>query len=230
MPADAIQVNVIGMLPLQRQLELLKMPKAMRRRLLYRTAKKVISDSKKRVRQQRDLAGRPFEERKRKRKGGRKMLAKLSRELKVVNNSSVEAIVGWQRRSSARIAAKHQYGHTETMTADKMNQRYGGGHYDKPATRKQAIALREAGFTVKKANGKGSKPPTLKWVQNNLTIGQAGYALKQLRIWSGDKIKTSWETTLPARAFLGATAAEISQHIDAIFNQMTQEIQSRGNT
>lgn len=229
MTTSAIDVNVIGMLPLKRQMELLKMPSAMRRRLLYRTAKKVMSDSKKRVRQQRDLAGRPFVERKQKRKGSRKMLARLSRELQVVNNSSVQALIGFNRRSSARIAAKQQYGHTETVTAAKLNNG-AGGHYDKPATRKQAIALREAGFTVKKANGKGTKPPTLKWVENNLTIGQAGYALKQLRIWSGDKIKTSWKTTLPARAFLGATAAEISQHIDAIFNQMTQEIKRRGNS
>lgn len=224
MATDAVKVNVIGMLPLKRQLELMKMPRATRRRLLYRVAKKVITDSRRRVREQRDLAGRPFEQRKRKRKGGRKMLSKLSRELKVVNNSSVEALIGFSRRSSARIAAKHQYGHTETMTAAKMNKSGAGGHYDKPATRKQAIALREAGFTVKKARGKGSKPPALKWVQNNLTIGQAGFALKQLRIWSGEKIKTSWVTELPARSFLGASAADISQHIDAIFKQMKQEI------
>ena len=230
MQADAIQVNVIGMLPLQRQLDLLKLPKATRRRLLYRTAKKVISDSKKRVRQQVDLSGRPFEERKRKKKGSRKMLAKLARELQVVNNSSVEALIGFKRRSSARIAAKQQHGHTETVTAAQLSRGGAGGHYDKPATRKQAIALREAGFKVKKANGKGTKSPTLKWVQNNFTIGQAGFVLKQLRQWSGEKIKTSWQTTLPARAFLGATAAEISQHIDAIFKQMTQEIQSRGNS
>lgn len=230
MPADAVQVNVIGMLPLQRQLELLKMPKSTRRRLLYRVAKKVISDSKKRVRQQKDLDGRQFAERKRKKKGGRKMLAKLARELKVVNNSSVDAVIGFSRRSSARIAAKQQYGHTETVTAEKLSRSGAGGHYDKPATRKQAIALREAGFKVKKANGKGTKSPTLKWVQNNFTIGQAGFVLKQLRLWSGEKIKTSWQTTLPARAFLGATAAEISQHIDAIYTQITQEIERRGYT
>ncbi|MCX4187172.1 phage virion morphogenesis protein [Methylophaga sp. OBS4] len=230
MATDAVKVNVIGMLPLKRQMELMKMPQSLRRRLLYRVAKKVISDSKQRVRQQRDLTGRPFETRKRKRKGGRKMLLKLGRELKVVNNSSMEALIGFSRRSSARIAAKHQYGHTETMTAAKMSRSGAGGHYDKPATRKQAIALREAGFTIKKANGKGTKAPPLKWVQNNLTIGQAGFALKQLRIWSGEKIKSSWVTELPARSFLGATAAEISQHIDAIFNQMTQEIKRRGYT
>ena len=224
MTGDVVQVNVIGLLPLKRQLELMKMPATMRRRLLYRVAKKVISDSKRRVREQRDLAGRPYEARKRKRKGGRKMLSKLARQLKVVNNSSMEALIGFSRRSSAQIAAKQQYGFTETMTAAKMNRSGAGGHYDKPATRKQAIALREAGFTVKKARGKGSKPPTLKWVQNNLTIGQAGYALRQLRIWSGEKIKTSWVTELPARSFLGANAADISQHVDAIFNYMKQEI------
>lgn len=228
MANDAVQVNIVGLLPLQRQLELLKMPAATRRRVLYRTAQAVIKHSKKRVREQKDLTGQPYESRKK--KSRRKMLAKLARELKVVTNSSVEALIGFSRRSSAQIAAKHQHGFTETVRASDFQRTDNAKYYDNPATRKQAIALREAGFTVARANGKGSKPPTLKWVTENLTIGQAGFALKRLREWAGEASKTSWKTELPARSFLGATAGEITQLIESIFDQMKQEIKARGHT
>lgn len=223
MSAD-IKLNVVGLLPLKRQLQLLAMPAPLRRRLLYRTAKTVIKHSKARVRKQVDLNGLPFAARKKSRKGSRKMLARLARELAVVNNNSTMAKISFKRGSSARIAAKQQMGYTSRLSASQLGANEKPGFYDKAATRKQAKALREAGFKIKKANGKGAKQPSLKWVQQNLTIGQAGYALRQLRAWSGEKIKTSWTTTLPARSFLGATAAEVTQHIEQIFKQMKQEI------
>ena len=107
MSAGAITLDVQGLLPLKQQLKILAMPKALRRRLIGQVARKVTRDSKKRVRDQRDLQGRPYEERKRKR--SRKMLSKLARELKTTRNDGLEATVGFFNPVVGRIAAKQQY-------------------------------------------------------------------------------------------------------------------------
>lgn len=221
MSAGAITLEVQGLLPLKQQMKLLRMPRTQRRRLIGQVARKVIRDSKQRVREQRDLQGRPYEERKRKR--SRKMLSKLARELKTTRNDGLEATVGFFNPVVGRIAAKQQYGATERITAAKLKKYDKGGH-NAPATRRQAKALREVGFKVKGANGKRLKSPSLKWITENMKIGQAGAALRYLREQDNETIKTSWKTVLPARSFLGATAAEVREYTGDIFTQMTQEI------
>jgi len=221
----AMKMNIEGLLPWKRQMQLLAMPTKMRRRLIYRVAKLVIRDSKKRVQQQVDLKGRPFEKRARKRKG--KMLARLAKLLKVVNNNSVMAEVSFNSAVAGKIASKQQHGATETVNSRSISKKSLAASQDSPATRKQARALREAGFEIKKKSGKGKKKPSLKFITETFTIGQAGAILRSLRIEAGETIKKSWTTVLPARSFLGATAKEVSQHIEMIFKQMKQEI-SRG--
>lgn len=224
MSGMSMHVDVKGLLPLKQQLQLLAMPKPLRRRLLSRTARKVISDSKKRVRNQVDLNGMPFEARAKKRRGGRKMLARLSRQLTVINNSGVEVVVGFKSAQAGRIASKQQHGFRQQMSARTLSKQEKSASKDSQATRKQAIALREAGFEVKKAGSNGKKAPALTWVTQNLTVAQAGVILRDLREKSGETIKTTWTTVLPARSFLGATASEVTSHIETIFKQMKQEI------
>lgn len=220
-----ITANIEGLLPLKQQMQLLAMPKPLRRRLLNRTAKFVIRDSRKRVRSQVDLKGMPFAERARKRKGNRKMMAKLAKQLRVTGLSTTDATVGFYRRSSGRIAAKQQYGAIEHISAAQLQakDKDKGGH-DGPATRRQAIALRDAGFKIKGGNGKRLKSPSLKWVQQNMKVGQAGAALRWLRDKANETVRTSWTTVLPARSFLGATASEMTQYTGDIMKQMTKEI------
>ena len=224
MSTAALQIDVKGLLPLKRQLELLAMPRATRRRLLYRVAKRVTSASKKRASKQVDLKGRPFKTRARKRKGNRKMLTRMARKLKVVRNDSLEAVIGFNSPVLAHIASKQQHGAVEQMSAKKLAAMESGTARDGPATRKQARALREAGYQIKRAKGKGKKKPSLKWITENMKVGQAGAALAYLRAQAGETIKQSWTTTLPARSFLGATAQEITEHIEFIFKQMKQEM------
>tara|TARA_R110002050_G_scaffold57423_3_gene128942 strand:+ start:87891 stop:88568 length:678 start_codon:yes stop_codon:yes gene_type:complete len=218
-----ITTNIEGLLPLKQQMQLLAMPKPLRRRLLNKTAKFVIRDSRKRVRNQVDLKGMPFAERARKRKGNRKMMANLAKQLRVTGLSSTDATIGFYRPSSGRIAAKQQYGAIEHITAAKLQANDKGGQ-DKPATRRQAIALRDAGFKIKGGNGKRLKSPSLKWVQQNMKVGQAGAALRWLRDKANETVKTSWTTVLPARSFLGANASEVTQYTGDIMKQMTKEI------
>lgn len=224
----AVQVNVTGLIPLKRQLQILAMPRPLRRRLMARVAKKAIADSKRRVRTQTDLNGQPYPERAKRKRGSKKMLLKLSRELKVIKANGSEAVAGFYKPSSARIAYRQQHGYTQTVSSRTLKKGR-DQKQDSPATRDQARALREAGFTINKRKSKSGKKPSLKWVTQNLTIGQAGSILRQLRELAGDTIKSSWKTTLPARSFLGASKADVSQHIDAIFKQINQEI-ARGVT
>ena len=221
-----LSINLVGVLPLQRQLELLTMGTTKRRRLLYRVAQKVIRDSKKRVRNQMDLQGQRYKPRWKPRSDRRKMLSKLIKDMAVLNNNSTQAVIGF-RGGSGRIAAKQQYGSTERGTAAKNREivrARGKEFYDKPATKKQARALREAGFRIKGDARKARKAP-IAWITSNLTIGQAGWALSRLRAWSGETSKTSWLTVLPARSFLGATASEVTDYINGIYEDMTKELQ-----
>jgi len=201
-------------------MQILAMPKNSRRRLLFRVAKLVIRDSKKHVKNQTDLQGKPFVARQRKRT--RKMLSRLVKGLKVVNNNATHATIGFSSSKNASIAAKHQFGHTDKITASALKK---GKGRNAPATRRQAKALRAAGYSIKTKNGKRDKTPSLKWVQSNMKIGQAGMALRYLREQQGASIKSSWETKIPARSFLGATSREVTQYIEKTMKDMTREIQ-----
>ena len=215
-----ITVDVRGALSLQKQLEVLKMPTKVRRRLLSRTAKEVLKDSKKRVRNQVDLNGNPFEARKRKRR--RKMLSGLSKRQKVVRNNGTEAKIGFNKSNDARIAAKQQFGHEQTVSARSLPRKH-LGYYSNAATRNQAKALIEAGYKIPRKGGKGTKKPSQKWIMENLNVGKAGAILRWLRD-QDETAKTSWKVKLPARSFLGASNEDITRYVEKIMTQMKQEI------
>ena len=222
--SQVMSVHIEGLLPLKRQMELLMMPEKLRRRLLNKVAKKVISDSKARTRKQVDINGRPFVKHSKGRK--RKMLTRLTKQLKVTRLSGSETTIGFNNSLVAAIAAKQQYGYSQAVNANSFKDINGASErYDNPATRKQGKALREAGFRINKSKGKKGKLPSLKWVTSNLTVGIAGLILKNLRIANGEEIKSSWVTKIPARPFLGVSKAKISEYIDLIFKQMKKEVQ-----
>jgi len=223
-----VDVDVVGLLPMKRQVQLLAMSSKRRRRLMNKVAKKVISQSKKRVREQKDLNGQPFKDRAKKRSSNRrKMLSRLVKQLKVIKLDDHTGTVGFYNQKVGAIAADQQYGKTTTVSSKSFSTR-SKESYNKPATRKQAKALLDAGFKVKRASGKGKKKPSLKYITNTYTQGQAGSTLSKLREWSGEKAKTSWVTRIPARSFLGATRKEITQYIDQIYVEMNQEMKRHG--
>ena len=215
--SQMITVDVEGALPLKRQMELLAMPKAMRRRLLARVAREVIKDSKRRVREQVDIDGMPFKERKRKRR--RKMQAGLAKRVKTTRNTGLEANVGWYKPNDSRIAAKHHHGQTQVMNANSLKA--GAQTTDKPATRTQAKSLIENGYRISKNGGKGSRKPSQRWIMENLTVARAGAILRSLK---DGPAKSSWVVTLDARAWLGASEADINRHVNMVMNKMKQEI------
>jgi|APLak6261663543_1056040.scaffolds.fasta_scaffold03857_1 hypothetical protein len=225
--SQSVRVDVVGLLPLRRQLQLLQMGPDRRRRLVARVAKKVTQDSKKRVRNQIDLQGTRYPDRHRPRtRNRRKMLSRLVKELKVIQADSNSATAGFRSPVAGRIASDQQHGKRTTVSAASFGGR-SADSYNQPATRRQAKALIDAGFKLR-INGRARKSPSIKYIVDNYSQGQAGTALKRLRAWAGEATKTSWTTTLPARSFLGATAAEIQQYIEQIYDDMEQELTRHG--
>lgn len=217
-----IKVNVVGMLTLERQMQVLAMGSKQRRRLLYKVAKAVRKNTVQRTRKQVDLRGRPFKEHHNKRR--RKMLTRLVKQKNLsVVATGIDATIKFKNPYHGGIAAKQQRGYKQIVRSSEMKPK-NKQFYDQPATRKQAKALIEAGFRIKKASGKGKKKPSIRYITEHFTVGKAGHALKKMRLWSGNASKKSWVTTLPARSFLGATPHEVAQHINRIFDTVKQEL------
>lgn len=165
----------------------------------------------------------------------RKMLFRLVNKLRVIPVSSNTIAVGWYNRVDEIIAAKHQYGFSQNINkrdlAEADSQRskapisykqagiqsqFGPTRSVRHATRQQAIALIMANYKVHItgrgkdrviAKGKGAeKTPSIKWITENLTLGEAGLILRKLRKDGG---REQWRTTLPARPFLGITPEDL---------------------
>ena len=213
-----IKQETRGLNRLQSQLSALRLSPTERKHLHAALVKKVRSWSGKRVTKQTDLDNVAFKKRKRRRKG-RKMLSGLKKRMKTLSNP-MNGKVLWA--NDGRIAYKQQYGYAESVTARKFAERE---KRLKPseetsisgcATKAQAIALIKAGYLIpKNRKPKGSRRPTQRWIIQHLSKEQAA---KIIRILRG--VKSSWKTTLPARAFLGVTKRENEELIDYIFNTL----------
>ena len=179
-------------------------PERVRKGVVKVVAKKVLDDSKARTARQTDVSGIPFAPHKRGRT--RKMLIRLARRMKVLSVNETEAIIGFGNGFERMIAARQQFGYTQNFNSRQFSSNETQS-MTAPATRRQAKSLIEAGFKTRRSNGRGTATPTLRWIINNMNIGQAGAALRYLR----NNPKTEWKTTLPPRAFLGVSAAEITE-------------------
>lgn len=212
------RVSVSDTLPLRRQIEVLQMSPRERRRRLYRMAQQVRRFSRKRAQQQRDVNGTPWQGRKDGKR--RKMMRGLAKTM-TASSTDRHGTVTWRSAITGRIAYAHAHGIPEKMTASRMQRVYGTPDYEAPATRGQARALREAGFQIRRASGKGWKKPTLRWVTENMKQGQAGLVLTEL---NHQEHKKSWDIPLPERSFLGATEAEAAELIDGFFKQTQRQL------
>jgi phage gpG-like protein len=200
---------------------LLDTPVKARRRALKAVAKKIRQNSIKRTVSQTDLEGRAFGAYSTKtnhnRPRRRKMLTRLARRMKVVSITDDGAIVGWRNPVEGQIGAQHQFGHKETFSAEgfRRERSENRAEIDRlPATRRQAKALIEAGYKVRRANGRGYQTPSIKWIVDNLKMGQAGFILRVLR-----GRKELWDVVLPPRSFLGVTDEERIELIDLMINE-----------
>jgi phage gpG-like protein len=208
-----ININLDGIG--EAQARLLRIPNIVQRRAVKLVAQKAMELSKNRVKTQTDLNNQAWA----KRKSGqrKKMLVKLGQRLKIVRATDDSAEVGWADRLTAMIAAKHQFGSTETFNKSQFKGRQPS--INAPATRSQAKELIEAGYKVKRDNGRGYKTPTITWITSHLSIGKAGVILRALR---GTKLQ--WNIVLPPRSFLGITDAELAGLTELVVNDLRGQL------
>ncbi len=221
MAANPLDLDIRGLLDADALLALLELSPQLRRRLLNNVTKRVRSMSRKRVREQQNLDGTPFAERKGSAKGKKKMEAGLAKLLQVTRVSSDEAELGWKNALTRWVASQQHNGATERRTAAQM-RRWNRVPPGVACTDKQAKRLRQLGFRVRVPGKKTLSKPSVAWIQEHVNYAKAGLLI---RILNDEKSETSgaqsWDITLPKRQFLGVgIGQETSQLVNQVFQQI----------
>lgn len=206
-----IKFDVFGQLSVEKRLQLMTMPAPKRRRIISGIGREIKRSAIRNIRNQRNVDGTPWKERAD--GSGRKMMLGMRRRIYyTVSHASTEISF---KGKAKYIAREQQDGSRTIMTAGMASSRAKDTHYEKPATRKQAKALREVGYKIRRKGTKGWKKPSLKWIENNMKVGQAGLILRTLR---NEPSKTQWEIVLPPRSFLGLSEVEVKDMVNRIFD------------
>lgn len=221
MARSTAELDIRGLLEVDKQLALMSLPPRLRRRLLNNVSKRVRTISRKRIREQRNLDGSPFDARKGDGKGKKKMEAGLGKLLQVTKVSPDEATLGWRNGLTSWVAAQQHNGTSERRTAAQM-RKWNRVPEGLASTDKQAKRLRRLGFKTRQAGKKSPTRPSVAWIQEHVNYAKAGLLI---RILSDEKAEgtgaQSWDITLPKRQFLGAgTEQETSQLVDQVLEQI----------
>lgn len=215
-----ITINLENYTSVQQQLAMLQLTPAKTRRLLINVSRQVVSDNKKRVREQALADGGIFQARSPKttgKKRNKKMLVKLGQRLQFRNVTDAEVLIGWQNNLTGYIAGTQQTGQRKTANRTSLQNSATNRNLSEPATQTQAKALLAAGYKIPRGNNRGYKTPTLTWIKSNLTVGRAGAILIALR-GAG---KQQWDIVLPARPAFGIADADIQKYIDIALNTLS---------
>jgi hypothetical protein len=203
---SAIRINFAGHIDAQKRLELLKLPARKRRQILGGIGREIKRQSIRNLKAQRDVQGRPWAPRKR--GNDRKLLRHLARQVQANFVTPDFVDVGFK----GAVAYQQHEGVTQVMTGALMARNAGSGA-DEPATRKQAKELRNENYRVRVKGSKKWRKPSLQWITQNLKQKQAGLILRILR---DEQPKKAWITTVPGRAFLGATDAQVGTFVNKV--------------
>lgn len=211
-----ITPNKDQQLGLTKQLALLRLSAQKRTRLLKQLGRYERKLARKRIREQKDVDGKNFAPRSNGKKD--KMLKRLGKGLEpyVVDNKS-RLELKHKNKLTGRMAAAHQYGVTEKMTAARMKRIHGKPDYDAPCTRGQAKALIKLGAKSRKAKGKGYRRATIKEIMETMTNGQAELALESMR---SKQPKQKWNIPLEPRPFLGDSTDAVQAQLVKILKQI----------
>lgn len=230
-----ITVDVKGLMPLKKQIELLKLPRLKRKKLLKYVAYKLIRDTRKRVRRRVDLDGKPFSNRPDGWKDKHE-IDRLAKFLAVTKVGDTSSEIGWKRASNADLAKRIQYGSKENVNDEKVTDTAKFNLEFAPATKWQARALVANGFRQPKKNGRKGKLATVRWIRGtpgedgkrknwNVSAKMASIILTSMRKSNfkkarrEDGIDDDARVTISARSFLGATQREINQYLIEIMNK-----------
>lgn len=221
MARSTFELDTRGYLGVREQMALLSLPPQLRRRLLNNVSKRIRTMGRKRIRDQQNLDGSPFEARKGDGKGKKKMEAGLGKLLQVTALTPDSATLGWRNGLTSWVAAQQHNGTSERRTAAQM-RRWNRVPEGLAATDKQAKRLRRLGFKVRQAGKKSLTRPSVAWIQDHVNYAKAGLLI---RILSDEKAEgtgaQSWEITLPKRQFLGVST---DRDTSLLVNQVLQQI------
>ena len=189
---------------LEAQLQLLMLPPKRRKRAMAQMGREVVKQSRKNVRSQRDVSGKAFADRHKKRSRKGKMLSGFVKGRNIRQKASSDKVtIGFKNDAMGRMANAHQTGQKQIVKAQKMSEKAKSEWEKSPATRAQAKALNQLGFRVEMKGGKKRKVSQA-WIMENLTKLQAlGIIFKLNEEREG---KQSWQVNLPAREFFSNDA------------------------
>ena len=198
-------------LSVKQQLSLLALPRNKRVRVLKTLGRQQRAKARKRIREQRTVAGQKFSPRTDGTKA--KMLKRMGKTLEPYVKNSNRLELKHKATQTGRIAAMHQKGVDERMTASRMARIHGKINYKADCTRSQAKALANEGYKVKRKKGKGYRKASIKEIMANVNQGKASLILRKLR---GNIKKTSWNIPGTARPFLGDTPIAVQKQLAEI--------------
>ncbi|EOX4826830.1 virion morphogenesis protein [Vibrio alginolyticus] len=212
-----IKVNERDVLNMQEKLAMLALPPKKRVWILKTLGRWETTNTRKRIRSQKDVNGRVLQPKKGKKKG--KVLKRMAKGLTPYVRNANQLDLTWSNKLTAKIAARHHLGQKQKMTKRQMQKRWGKPDYSAPCTKGQARKLRELGYTVPRKSGKGRKKASLRELMATITHGQAGQLIREL---SNQPNITSWDIPLAERQILGSKEREVNRQLIKIFEQAKQ--------
>lgn len=198
------------------QLALLKLPAGKRIRILKTLGRYERTLARKRIQTQTTTEGTKFKSRANSKKG--KMLKRLGKSLEPFVKNANRLELKHKAALTGRIAALHQEGGREQMSATRMARIHGRPDYEAPCSRGQAKALAAEGYKIRKAKG-GYRRASVREIMDTLTNGSAGLILQKLR---GKTKKQRWNIPVEARPFLGDTTENVQRQLVSIIEKINQ--------
>ncbi len=230
-PEMTISYDVARASAISNEIEVLSLPSGSRKRLLQNVGRILLKRDRDNIRQQRTFSGKAMKKRQ---YGKARVLSRMGKDLKFFANPKRVRLT-WPNRAIARLASRHQFGIPEIFNSIKMLNIHGTPDYQQPASKKQAKALLQEGFTissgkryqsgVKKGNSRRKKP-SQKWITENLKMGQAALVIRKLR--KEERPSKRWTIKVPERPFLGVPGGDAA---DILSTEIQREQQRRsGNS
>ena len=211
-------VRIVGNKQLNAQLDRFAREAKERQKLARRMGGYVRTLSRQNIKRQRTVDGAAMTPAQ-KRREARPMLMGLHSQMVVRAAEGNKGVnVSWENSLLAAIGFRHQAGIGENWSPGRARNVYGQPNYKARATRAQAKALLREGYRLMvpaKGGGRRPKRVTVQWIEEKMTLGQAGLILRLIRTGQ-TRGKQSWRDTVPARPFLGVTpqqAEELSRKL-----------------
>ena len=214
---QAIRADKGSYLRVKEQLELLRLDKKTRTRVLKEVGKYMTREAKKNIRAQRNPDGSPGAKRK---KGRRKMMRGFTKKIKhyQIENNRV-LVVGWPSRRGT-VALAHHTGEPESSGLNKRFQQAKKSKEPKktdPATREQAKELRDLGYRLPpQGRQKRGKKPTLKFITQHMTVAEVAKLISDLENKSPAR---KWEVERPERQLIGISPRRLGMIIKKQLNR-----------